>query len=76
MASAWPRRNAARLAQARQHVRQLLDAGHDNSSDGTTRLVHLARDIHALTAQHNIEARSAASFFTNIQFNLSCSTDY
>ncbi|MFF4520521.1 hypothetical protein [Streptomyces bluensis] len=52
------RETSARLAEARQRVRQLLDAGHDSTVDGTTRLLNLAQDIHALTARRVTEARA------------------
>lgn len=52
------RETSARLTEARQRVRQLLDEGHDGTVDGTARLLNLAQDIHALTTRHVTEARA------------------
>ncbi|WP_149827126.1 hypothetical protein [Streptomyces tailanensis] len=52
------RETSARLTEARQRVRQLLDEGHDSTVDGTTRLLNVAQDIHALTTRHVTEARA------------------
>ncbi|MFF8990855.1 hypothetical protein ACF09H_13085 [Streptomyces sp. NPDC014983] len=52
------RETSARLTEARQRVRQLLNDGHDSTADGTAGLLNLAQDIHALTTRHVTEARA------------------
>ncbi|MEW2403486.1 hypothetical protein [Streptomyces sp. NPDC046862] len=61
------RETSARLTEARQRVRHLLDEGHDSTVDGTTRLLNLAQDIHALTTRHVTEARALGDLLGAIQ---------
>ncbi|MFI1953157.1 hypothetical protein ACH437_15115 [Streptomyces xinghaiensis] len=52
------RETSARLTEARQKVCELLDEGHDSTVDGTTHLLNISQDIHALTTRHVTEARA------------------